>query len=60
MLKPRTGSLLVKVTITFIIFEPTKSANVIMYHHTQEMHKDTHFLHYKGRKSLFYYESTLH
>jgi hypothetical protein len=60
MLKPRIDSLLAKVTTMFIVFEPTKSANVVVYHHTQETHRDTHFLHHKGRKSLLYHESTLH
>jgi hypothetical protein len=60
MLKLQTGSLLAKVTTTFIVFEPTKSANVVVYHHTQETHRDTHFLHHRRRKSSLHYESTLH
>jgi hypothetical protein len=60
MLKPQTNSLLTKVTIMFIVFESTKSANVVIYHHTQETHRDTYFLHHKGRKSSFHHKSTLH
>jgi hypothetical protein len=60
MLKPQTGSLLAKVTTMFIVFELTKSANVVVYHHTQETHRDTHFLHHRGRKSLLHHKSTLH
>jgi hypothetical protein len=60
MLKPQTGSLLTKVTTTFIVFEPTKSANVVIYHHTQETYRNTHFLHHKERKSSLHHELTLH
>jgi hypothetical protein len=60
MLKPQTNSLLTKVTTTFIIFKLTKFANVVMYHYTQETHRDTHFLHYKGRNSSFHHKLILH
>jgi hypothetical protein len=42
MLKPQISNLLVKVTTMFIVFEPTKSANIVVYHYTQETHRDTH------------------
>jgi hypothetical protein len=60
MLKPQTNNLFIKVTITFIVFKPTKSVNVVMYYHTQETHRDTHFLHHRGRKSSLHYELILY
>jgi hypothetical protein len=60
MLKPRINNLFAKVTIMFIIFEPTKFANVVMYYYTQETKRDTYFLHHKGKKSLLHHKSTLH
>jgi hypothetical protein len=60
MLKPQTSSLLTKVTTMFIVFELTKSAIVVVYHHTQETHRDTHFLHYRKSKSSFHHKSTLY